>query len=167
MSQCFFHNNCWGLKNCCYLCRQSNVSSYPPSAFARHTRKMTDTLLLFFVYSQNVHEVAIPIALNFHFYSVAIVNNLVNFKESVWMIDTFLIRVYKICFFYELVSFLCVFKFKRIHRAILILDCYLYCEAETFQAIHNQVNHNINMSKNNLTVKIQPFHITYIIKYIV
>ena len=46
-------------------------------------------------------------------------------------------------------------------------NCYLYCEAETFQAIHNQVNHNINMSKNNLTVKIQPFHITYIIKYIV
>ena len=48
------------------------------------------------------------------------------------------------------------------------LHCCLYCEAETFQAIHNnQVNHNINMSKNNLIVKIQPFHTIHVINYIV
>ena len=36
--------------------QRSNVSSYPPSRFARHTRKETDTLLLFFVFLEIICE---------------------------------------------------------------------------------------------------------------
>lgn len=73
-----------------------------------------------------MHEVSVPIAFDFHFDPIAIINNLVNLKVCVRVINAFFIWIYEFCCPNELVGFLRIFKFKRIHWVVLILaDCFI------------------------------------------
>ena len=56
----------------------------------RHTGEVTEITLLFFIYSYNVHEVAIPIASYFHFYSETVIYKFIDSKYRIWMIHTWL-----------------------------------------------------------------------------
>lgn len=70
---------------------------------------MTETLLLFFEDSHDIHEISICIAFYFHLYYIAIVFNLVNFEICIMMILAFFFGIYECCPFDEFMSFLCIF----------------------------------------------------------
>ena len=52
----------------------------------RHTGEVTEITLLFFIYSYNVHEVAVPVASDLHFHPIAVVYIFINPEYLPWMV---------------------------------------------------------------------------------
>lgn len=66
----------------------------------RHTKEATEIALLFFIYSNDVHEISIPITLYFYLNAIAIIYIFIHSKSRIRMVFTWLIRIDECCFCY-------------------------------------------------------------------